>query len=386
MHLIAVVTGNLDSAGGLTFGSGFVDSAGPKMGTTRSRTTGMPSVGGSLPAVALPSDIEEPGDEQVRALMMIGANPALAAPVGDRLCRALEKLDLFISLDLYVNETNRYADYILPCTTMWEREDAPFLVMMGMALRPNMYATAPVIEPVGDVKEEWQIIYELCDRLGASEATKVKPREMIDGMIRNSQFGDKFGDNPNGLSYDKLLNEHPNGVALMDHKPVGVLEKFVANDNNLVHLAAPNFNSEMQRLFNDEFYAQPEFPLRLHSMREVLTHNTWMHNAKSLAKTKRGHYARISAEDADRYGIDDDSEIWIRSPYGEVRITARISKKISPGNVALPHGWGHQGGWQIANQRGGVNSNILASDRPSDSDRVSGASVLNGIPTNISAT
>ena len=384
MHLIAIVTGNLDSEGGLSFGWGFVDSAGPRIGTTTSRTTGLPDVGGSLPSVALRSDIIEPGDGQVRALMMVGANPALAAPVGGMLCEAVQQLDLFFSLDLYVNETNRFADYVLPCATMWEREDVPFVGMLGMMLRPSMYATAPVIEREGEVKEEWEIYFELCNRLGKSEATAVTPHDMIDGIIRRSRFGDRFGENPDGLNYDKLLDDYANGVELMEHMPVGVLENYVANDDRLVHLAAPAFISEMEHLFADDYFAQPQFPLRLHSMREVLTHNTWMHNARSLAKSRRNHFARISKEDADRYGIEDNSEVWIRSPYGEVRTIARITKKISPGNVALPHGWGHQGGWQIANQRGGVNANILASDNPADSDRISGGSVLNGIPISMS--
>lgn len=384
MHLIVIVTGNLDSEGGLSFGYGFIKGAGPKMGTTRSRTTGQPDVGGSLPSTALLSDIEQPGDEQVRALMMTGANPALAAPAGGRLNEALQTLDLFFSLDIYVNETNCFADYILPCATMWEREDVPFIGMLGMMLRPSLFATAPVIERQGEVKEEWEIIYELCNRLGKEGFTEETPRDKLDGIIRKSEFGDQFGENPDGLNYEKLLKDYPNGVELMEHMPVGILDKFVAYDDKLIHLTAPAFVSEMEHLFEDDFYENPQYPLRLHSLREVLTHNSWMHNAKSLVKKRWDHYLRISAEDAVRYNIEEDSEVLIRSPYGEVRITARISKKMSPGNVALPHGWGHEGGWQVANQRGGVNANILASDSPDDADRISGGSVLNGIPVNIS--
>lgn len=383
MHLIAVVTGNIDNEGGLSFGYCMLQGDGPKTGAARSRSTGLRDVGGSLPPVALPSDILEPGDGQVKALMMVGANPALAAPVGARLCEAMQHLDLFFSLDLYVNETNRFADYILPCTTMWEREDVPYVSLLGMMLRPSLYASAPVVERRGEVKEEWEIYFELCNRLGKSEATAVTPHDMIDGIIRNSQFGDKFGAIPDGLTYEKLLNDYPNGVELMEYMPTGVLGDFVANADKRINLAPSELVAEMQQLFVDEFFRQPDFPLRLHSLREVLTHNTWMHNAQSLAKSRREHYARVSAEDADRYGIEDGSEVWIRSPYGKLRITARISKRISAGNVALPHGWGHQGGWQIANQRGGVNANILASDNPADSDRVSGGTVLNGIPVNI---
>ena len=110
-----------------------------------------------------------------------------------------------------------------------------------------------------------------------------------------------------------------------------------------------------------------------------------MHNADSLAKVGRKHFARLHADDAKRYGIADGSDIRIRSPYGEVVVKAKISDKMSLGNVALPHGWGHEGGWQIANDRGGVNSNLLASADPKDTDRLSGSSVFNGIPIQIAA-
>ena len=59
---------------------------------------------------------------------------------------------------------------------------------------------------------------------------------------------------------------------------------------------------------------------------------------------------------------------------------ARLSDKQSPGNVALPQGWEHNGGWQIANARGGINFNKLASADPKDADQLSASTNLNGIP------
>jgi anaerobic selenocysteine-containing dehydrogenase len=383
IQLIAIVTGNLDSPGGLSFGAGFLDYSGPRFGSKPSRATGLPDVSGSLPSAALAYDIEEPGAEQVRSLLMIGANPVLAAPVGKRLSAALQKLDLFFSLDIYINETNRHADYVLPCATMWEREDVPFLAMMGMMLRPSAFATPAVIARQGEVKEEWEILYELCRRMGREGALTHTPREILDDIIRNSEYGDKFGESPEGLTYDKLLSDYPNGVELMPHMPVGIIDTVLATADKRIPLAAPEFVSEMKHLMEDEFFEDPQYPLRLHSLREVLTHNSWMHNADSLAKSNWPHYARLNEDDAQTLGIDDGSIVTIRSPYGEVAVEARISGKVSRGNVALPHGWGHEGGWQIANRRGGVNSNILASDRPDDSDRISGGSVLNGIPVQV---
>ena len=385
MQMIAIVTGNLDNVGGNLFGWGFMDYESPKMNVNPSRTTRQPDVGGALGSGSLASDIEQPGDEQVRALFMVGANPALTAPAGDRICQALDNLDLFFSIDLYINETNRYADYVLPGASMYEREDVPMLAMAGMMLRPSIYATPAVIDKLGEVKEDWEILYEIARRMGYGEAVKTTPREMIDGIIRSNEFGDQFGKNPGGLTLDKILNDHPNGVALMPRMPTGIIADKLGTADKRVQLADPRFVAEMSELLADNSFQSTEFPMRLHSMREPLTHNSWMHNAESLAKSDRKHYARLHADDAQHYGVRDGADMRIRSPFGEVVVVAKVSDRMTRGNVALPHGWGHQGGWKMANERGGVNANILGSSSSAYWDNITGGSVLNGIPIHISA-
>jgi anaerobic selenocysteine-containing dehydrogenase len=383
MQLISIVSGNLDRAGGSSFGWSFVDYHGAALGSTPSRTTGLPDVTGMLGSASLASDIDQPGAEQIRALLMVAANPLLSAPASARLQAALQNLDLFFSIDLYINESNRFADYVLPGTTMWERADVPLLAMMGYMLRPSVFATDAVIAQQGEVRDDAEIIYEICRRLGVDESALVPPRTMIDGIIRGSRFGDRFGENPDGLTLDKLLREHPHGVRLLETMPVGIIDDVLATADKRIALASPPFAAALKRLIDDDFFLNPEFPLRLHSLREVLTHNSWMHNAVSLARGGRTQYARLHPADAAAHGIEDGAEMRIRSPYGNVVVACRITEHISRGNIALPHGWEHAGGWQLANRRGGVNSNRLASAQPADTDPFSGSSVLNGIPVSI---
>ena len=52
--------------------------------------------------------------------------------------------------------------------------------------------------------------------------------------------------------------------------------------------------------------------------------------------------------------------------------------------MALPHGWGHKGGWQLANENAGANVNLLASAEPEDLERLAGMAFLNGIPVRLS--
>jgi formate dehydrogenase len=56
---------------------------------------------------------------------------------------------------------------------------------------------------------------------------------------------------------------------------------------------------------------------------------------------------------------------------------------MTPGVVALPHGWGHKGGWNVANEAGGVNVNLLASSDPDDLEPLAGMAFLNGIPVRL---
>ena len=90
---------------------------------------------GNLPASLMPREITTPGERQIRALFVSAGNPVLSVPDGDALEAALVELDLCVSLDLYVNETNRHADYVLPAATWLERDDLP-IAFLGFYTTP----------------------------------------------------------------------------------------------------------------------------------------------------------------------------------------------------------------------------------------------------------
>ena len=67
-------------------------------------------------------EIETPGDGRIRAFVTLAGNPVLSTPDGGRLAEALDSLDFMVAVDLYLNETTRHADVILPPTTALERD------------------------------------------------------------------------------------------------------------------------------------------------------------------------------------------------------------------------------------------------------------------------
>jgi anaerobic selenocysteine-containing dehydrogenase len=98
---------------------------------------------------------------------------------------------------------------------------------------------------------------------------------------------------------------------------------------------------------------------------------------------KRSHGMRIHPKDAAEVGIDDGALCTVSSRHGHIEVPAMVTEEISVGTVAVPHGWGHDGGWTRANRAGGANVNALASSNPADLERLAGMAFLNGIPVRV---
>jgi formate dehydrogenase len=108
-----------------------------------------------------------------------------------------------------------------------------------------------------------------------------------------------------------------------------------------------------------------------------------MHNVERLMPDVREQRAVMHPDDADRLQLSDGELATITSRSSSVSVAIRVSDEMTPGNIALAHGWGHNGGWHRANRAGGVNSNVLASVDVADLEPLAGMSILNGIPVRI---
>jgi formate dehydrogenase len=73
------------------------------------------------------------------------------------------------------------------------------------------------------------------------------------------------------------------------------------------------------------------------------------------------------------------------SANGAIELPAKVTDEVSPGTVAIPHGWGHRGEWRRATAAGGANVNVLASSAPEDLERLAGMALLNGVPVRLEA-
>lgn len=403
LNALNVVTGNVNKPGGVMFGNGAVDfqrlaraMGASEHGAVRSRTLGLPMSIGWLPSQSLWRDITEPGPDRIRSLIMHGANPVLSSGAGGhRLAHALEQLDLFVSLDLYMNETNKHAHYLLPGTTFYERADVPILAL-ELELRPTLYASDRVAQPRVGVREEWEVLNEIAKRMGLGGAYSVKPlrvlaklgvtvhpKTLLDAAIRTGPHGDWFGLR-RGWSVAKLRAKAPHGVKLADHlAPYPDLGKVLRTPNGRIRLVPDELLGEVDRMLAHR--PDEAFPMRAIGLRELKSHNSWMHNAPRLTADDRVPAVLVHPNDAARIGLEaaKGQHVRIESATGSNVMAARITDEMTEGVVAVPHGWGHAGGWRRANAAGGSSANELSSADPEDIERLAGMSILSGIPVRI---
>ncbi len=363
---LALLTGNLDREGGVLLGQAVVpfEETAEKAGrlgydTRRSRIGGFPDVMDTWPAAIMADEITTPGEGQLRALFVLAGNPVLSSVDGPGLAAALEQLDLMVALDLYVNETNRHADYVLPATTWLEREDVPFAIVASSPW-PHVQHTPAVLEPAGEARAEWEVFDEIARRAGISlflpswaaavtrplrtlarrAGVRVTPWTLVDLLLRTGPHGDRFGLRRGGLSLKRLRAER-HGVMLPPARG-GRLAEVVRHPHGKVDLAPAQLAAEWDRLRSAlEVEADPAYPLRMIGLREMRSQNSWMHNSPTLMKGRnRRHAARIHPEDAAQ-------------------------------------------GWTVANAAGGANTNELASARVEDVEFLAGMARLNGIPVRL---
>jgi anaerobic selenocysteine-containing dehydrogenase len=401
--LLNIAAGRLGRSGGAMFPTPPVDlvEIGRRtglegVGRWRSRVRGLPETMGDLPSVTLVDEMETPGDGQIRALVTFAGNPVLSTPNGRRLDAALENLEFMVSIDIYVNETTRHADLILP--PAWALADDHFDVVFGaVAVRNFARWSPPVVAKRRGELHDWEILLGLIERLGGGPtgtpmldrvlraAARVgyrwNPSQLVDLLMRIGPYGDRFLPWSDGLSLAKLKNA-PHGI---DLGPMQVgHERRMYHPDRKVHLAVPALLEEFGRLEREMAEPIDADELLLVGRRELRSNNSWMHNVPSLVSGRERCVLYVHPDDAARRGLHDGCAAVLASRVhrGEVRV--QVTDEMMPGVVSLPHGWGHAASeqWQrVAGSRPGVSANDWTDDAAFEP--VIGQSILNGVPVTL---
>jgi len=268
------------------------------------------------PGLTVVEMINEAEKENIRAMYIMGENPMVSDPDVNHVRKCLENLKILVVQDIFLSETAKLADIVLPAVSFAEKEGT----YTNTERRVQLLGKA--INPIGNSKPDWQIICELSTKMGypmnynstkeiMDEIAKVTP---IYGGISHERL------DANGIQWPCPDKEHPGTAILHIDKFSRGLGRFSAID----YLPPKELPDE-------------EFPYILTTGR-VIYHwhtRTMTGRSKGLDAIYPESLVEINPEDAIKLNIKDGEKVKVTSRRGEVILKVEVTERTQPGVVFM---------------------------------------------------
>jgi anaerobic selenocysteine-containing dehydrogenase len=342
VSLISAVSGNLDVTGGNLLWPGGVrlkdvtmterlESLPPRVGADRFPVWA--EIYPEAQAMALPGQTISGTPYPIKAFVGIGPN-LMMWPDSTRMARALESLDLVVVADYFHTPTTALADYVLPAATHFER------TAVVMRDDGHVRLRQAVIEPLGQSRPDWQIIFDLGHHLGLAET-------FWNGSLK---AGIDEWLSPSGTTYEELAS-HPEGLKLEvpPNSPRKYLRAGFATPSGKVEaystiLARHGF--EPLPVWEPEpCAATPATPgsgtsvTLISGTRQPSYTHSQGRNIARLRSQQPDPLVSINPDDAAELEIQEDSRVEIATEKGSVIMKARVTREVPRGLISAPHGW-----------------------------------------------
>jgi len=322
------------------------------------RIRGLSNTACGLPTSALADEILLEGEGQIRALICLGGNPLTAWPDQIKTRAALEALDLLVVLDPKLNQTARYADYVMPpklapempALTYDFEELESHAPGWGYPLPYAAYREALVDPPKGsELLEDWEFFYllgrelelELQLYLGILRTPGDPPGRLVALDMQNAPTTDELFDILTEGSRIPLseVREHHAGRVYED--PDAVVLPREPGCEAYLELG----NEVMMEQLDDAarsgaLEGDDEFPFRLISRRQPNTLNSLGRDQPKLVRERPHHPAYMHPADMEALGIEPGMLVSITSRRATVHAVVQDSEDLRRGVVSMSHGYG----------------------------------------------
>ena len=352
--VINILTNHFDRAGGTMFPKPAVDVKRKKgwhlsHGRWHSRVRKLPEFDGELPVSVMAEEMLTPGTGQIKGLITFAGNPALSTPNAKRLEEALPKLDFMVSIDIFLNETTRHANIILPPPSHLEIDHYD-LIFNNFAVSNNAKFSEALFKPQEGQLYDWQIAKELAIRFGKISGKKLplpfrylKPRQLLNLSLLLGPYGKWSSPSRwfSGLNLKKLI-QSKHGINLGSMKPR--IPEVLNTQDGKIQMAPSVFLEGLEKVkaaFNQPQDKRLPHQFKLIGRRHLRSNNSWMHNVAGLVRGRNRCTAMMHPDDAQALGLQTDEIVTVLSETGEIEIALEVTENIMPGVVSIPHGFGH---------------------------------------------
>jgi len=382
-QMLSLVTGNLDQPGGNILPARGVlpMQMPPEVSSERSTRWGDYRPARGTPPGSLMADMILDDDEPIRAIVVVAGNPALSIGGGERLAKALDSLELLVSIDFYRNATGEIADWVLPAADWFEREDLNYFVQ-GIQRRPYLQWTDAVVPPREERQPDWWIFSRILQEMGLPSLLDIPG-----GDVMSALWDGRLGET--GHSIAALREADGNVVLLPDSEPGAFLTRIAGEAGfDCCPAAFAGMFERAESIFED-LVGEAGRALKLITRRTNYMLNSGFQNVKVLRDAKGGRTNPLfmNPRDALDRGLREGQWVIVRNENGEIRAELGLDERLREGVVAMSHGFGNERttGMPVAQAQPGVNVNILSPTGVDSFDPIGGMGHLTGIGVEVEA-
>ncbi|MBI4321354.1 MAG: molybdopterin-dependent oxidoreductase [Chloroflexi bacterium] len=291
----------------------------------------------------------------VKALLINGASIITGYPDPERWKRCFEKLDLLVVMDRFMTADALYADFVLPATTGFENLAYQRYPSGWAQLRPR------VIEPLAEARSDYTFYVELAKRLGYGDLFPQSEEELVQFAFEGSPVSvQQLADNPVGVRYSigpMEYRKYEKGLLRKDRRPgfdtpsgkVEIASSLLAKYG---YDPLPVYQEPREGPISTPELART-YPLVLNSGARLQSAFRSQHlNIPGLLKLQPEPQVIVHPGDAGPRGIADGDKVFVQTPRGKVRFTARVTDGIVQGAVEVNVGGGspiHAPAWRESN-------------------------------------
>ncbi len=345
-----------------------------------SRFRGLGRFMGEMPINVFADEILTPGDGQIRALLCVGGNPAVAFPDQRKVVRALRALELAVVLDVRMTATARLAHWVFGCRLSLEKPGTSRTAEVQLDV-PFAQHTPALLHPDIDVIEEWELFWGLAHRMRT-------PLRLDDGQvvdIDRKPTPEEYLDLLHAGSRIKLdeVRRHPGGHVFTPAEPVRVQpgrpERATARMD-----VAPRAVIDQLRAIRAEPAPGAGFTHRLISRRMLELYNSTGDHLPGLRRRWPYNPAFMHPADLERAGVRPGDVVRIDSDHDFIYGVVEESTDVQPGVISMAHARGDvpELDGQVRTI-GSTTGRLVTSER--NFEPVSGMARQSAIPVNVRA-
>ncbi|PSP91697.1 formate dehydrogenase subunit alpha [Halobacteriales archaeon QS_4_66_20] len=256
----------------------------------------------------------------IRGMYIIGENSALSEPGVNHAEAVLENLDFLVVQDLFVTETAKYADVVLPVSSFVEKTGT------FTNTDRTVQMVKEVMPPKGDSRPDWKILQDLANRMGRDwdyDDTEEVMEEVNSLTPLYGGISHERIEEHGGLQWPCWDTDHPGTTRLY-------ADEFNTH-NGKANLEGVGFSEPAE--LPDE-----DYPFTLTTGRVLYQYHTgtMTHREEGIMQYTPSDFVEIHPQTAANYGIESGEMVTVTSRRGEITVPAQVTDRIGPDSVFAP--------------------------------------------------